>query len=159
MMTNVPDTNVDLQNRRFELFKFYEEASQRAKSDAWTQTTWVLTLSGAILAYSINLYVEHSTVPSFRVIEWACATSGVVLTAYVMYVLHQLAQHIRSYWTAANRLAAPDPFLQNYISPEDAKIALQNSYRADYPPFILRLNIPPLLFAFGHIAWAIYVAQ
>ena len=149
----------DLSAKRFELFKFYEEASQRTKSDAWTQTTWVLTLSGAILGFSINLYVDHRDVPGFAVITWACAMSGVLLSAYIMYVLHQLAKHIRTYWTAANRLAAPDPFLRSYISPKDAKAALTDTYRADYPAFIRRLNIPPLLFAVGHVAWAMYVGQ
>jgi hypothetical protein len=158
-MNNASNESAELQNRRFELFKFYEEASQRAKSDAWTQTTWVLTLSGAILAFSINLDVEHRTVPSFYVITWACAMSGVVLSAYIMYILHQLASHIQTYWTAANRLAAPDPFLRAYISPDDASKAQMDCYKAKYPPFIERLYIPPVLFAAGHIAWAIYVGQ
>jgi hypothetical protein len=146
-------------NRRFELFKFYEEAAQRAKTDAWTQTSWVLTLSGAALGFSINLYVkDRACVPQFAVITWACATAGVILSAYVLYVLHQLAKHIRTYWTASNRLAAPDQFLKTYISPKDAIAALTDDYKgAPYPPFIVRLFLPPIAFAVGHVAWAWYV--
>lgn len=144
-------------DKRFELFKFYEEASQRTKSDAWTQTSWVLTLSGAILGFSMNLFIEHRSVPGFLVIEWACAAAGVVLSAYIAYVLHQLAKHIRTYWTAANRLAAPDRFLRDYIDPKDVEAALQPRYRAPYPKFIIRLLIPPVLFMLGHVGWAFYV--
>lgn len=152
-----PNVNCNESDKRFELFKFYEDASQRTKSNAWTQATWVLTLSGAILAFSINLYIEHCDVAGFKVIEWACALSGVVLSAYVIYVLYQLGKHIRKYWTSSNRLAAPDEFLKDYISDEDAKAAKHKGYKAKYPPFIIRLFIPPAIFAVGHIAWVIYV--
>jgi hypothetical protein len=148
-----------LSDRRFELFKFYENASQRTKSDAWTQTTWVLTISGAVLGFSMKLYVEHRDVPGFFVIAWLCAIAGVVLSAYVTYVLHQLAIYLRTYLTAANRLAAPDPFLKEYISAKDADAALHPKYEADYPQFIVRLLIPPLFFAVGHIAWVAYVMR
>ena len=123
-MSSAGEADSALHDKRFELFKFYEEASQRTKADAWTQTTWVLTLSGAILAFSVEVYLEHPGSPGFAAITWSCAVAGLVLTAYIMFVQHQLATHIRTYWTAANRLAASDPFLRDYISSKAAAMAL-----------------------------------
>lgn len=141
----------------FELFKFCEEAATRAKTDAWTQTAWVLTLVGAMLAFSMNLYVEHRDVPGHLIISWACAAAAVLLVGYVTYVLHQLGEHISRYWTTSNRLAAAHPVLRGYISDKDATEALQQDYVAPYPPFIKRLHIPTALFALGHVVWALYV--
>ena len=53
---DVPPTD----NRRLELFKFYEKAAQRTRTDAWTQLTWGLTLSGALLGFSVDLLCERS---------------------------------------------------------------------------------------------------
>src|SRR5262245_46549230 len=116
----VSEPSAEADKQRFELFKFYEEAANRAKTDAWTQTTWVLALVGAILAFSMKLYVEHRDVPGHLIITWACAAAGVLLVCYVAYVLHQLAKHIRHYWTTSNRLAAAHPMLRTYIPAEDA---------------------------------------
>jgi hypothetical protein len=144
-------------DRSFEFFKFYEEAANRAKTDAWTQTTWVLTLVGAILAYSMNLYIEHRDVPGYLIITWACAAAGVLLAGYVAYVLHQLGKHICHYWTTSNRLAAAHPILRDFIPAKDAEQAGQKDYVAPYPLFIKRLRIPIALFALGHLVWALYV--
>jgi hypothetical protein len=141
----------------FELFKFYEEAASRAKTDAWTQTSWVLTLVGGILAFSINLYVEHQDIHGYVLITWACAAAALLLTGYLAYVLHELGTHIRNYWTQSNQLASIHPFLRQYVMTDDSKV-LEPGKKAAFPPFIWRLGIPPALFAFGHLAWAIYVS-
>jgi hypothetical protein len=145
-------------DRRFQMFKFYEDAAQRTKSDAWTQTTWVLTLSGAILGFSMKVYVEHRELPGFPAIAFGCAAAGLVLTAYAFHVLRELAKHIRNYWTSANVLAASHPLLRGYIPEEEAERAarLGSAYKAGHPKFITRLMIPVLLFAAGHVGWAIY---
>jgi hypothetical protein len=156
-MSSVPQADAMLHVKRFELFKFYEEALQRTKSDAWTQTTWVLTLSGAILAFSIQLYVEHFEGTSFELISWSCAVAGVVLTGYVMLVLHQLATYSKRYLTAAIRLAAHYEILEEYITVEEAQSAKAKDYQAGYPGYILLLHIPPAFFAAGHIFWLCHV--
>ena len=105
---------VDL-DRRFQMFKFYEDAAKRIKADAWTQTTWILTLGGAVLGFSMNMYVTHRDFPAFSVIAGACAASGIVLAAYAAYVLRELAEHVQHYWTSVNGLAASHPMLKGYI--------------------------------------------
>lgn len=147
-------------DRRFQMFKFYEDAVQRTKADAWTQTTWILTLSGAVLGFSMNLYVTHRDISGFPVIAGACAASGLVLTAYAAHVLRELAKHIQGYWTSANGLAASHPMLKGYIPVKDADSVarLGSDYRAGYPKFIARLLLPVLFFAAGHVAWGLYAS-
>lgn len=139
-------------------FKFYEEAAERAKGHAWAQSTWVLTLNGAILGFSLNLFVQSTPVRGFMLIAWFAALAGVVLSAYIVFVLIELCRHIRRYWTAANRLAAQSVPLSAYIGHEEATKARRETYEADFPNFILRLMWPPGLFAAAHLSWAIYVS-
>ncbi len=113
-----------------------------------------------ILAFSMKIFIDHCKVPALPIIAWACALAGLLLSAYIVYVLHQLAKHIRTYWTAANRLAAPDEFLSSYIGPDEADAARsKEGYRASYPPFVCRLFVPPIMLGMGHLAWATYAAQ
>ena len=140
------------------MFKFYEDAAQCTKRDAWTQTTWILTLSGAILGFSMNLYVSHGSAPGFKAIAWGSAAAGLVLTVYATHVLSELAKHIRNYWSSANLLAVSHPLLRGYIPAKEAERAAQlgSEYRAEHPKFITRLRLPVLLFAAGHVIWALY---
>jgi hypothetical protein len=43
----------------FDLFKFYEEAVEKTKTHIWSQTGWILSLSTAVPAFSVNLYLQH----------------------------------------------------------------------------------------------------
>jgi len=58
-----PDTDQSkdaLQAREsFDLFKFYEEAVEKTKTHIWSQTGWILSLSTAVPAFSVNLYLQH----------------------------------------------------------------------------------------------------
>lgn len=141
----------------FEIFKFFEEAAERTKSHAWTQSAWILTLNGAILGFSLNLFVEHATVRGFLFVEWISALAGLLLCTYLVFVLYELGKHIRNYWTASNRLAARNPILSDYIGTKDSIDAQQECYRAKFPRFIERLMVPPCLFAIAHLVWGIYV--
>ena len=78
---------VSVQEKVPEFFKFYEEAAERTKSHAWTQSLWLLTLNGAILAFSLNLYLAHASVRGFLFIEWLSTLAGLVLCAYVWFGL------------------------------------------------------------------------
>jgi hypothetical protein len=35
-------------------FRFYEEAAEKSKSHAWSQTTWILALNAGIMAFSLK---------------------------------------------------------------------------------------------------------
>lgn len=48
--------------QRLETFKFYEEAAEKAKAHAWSQTTWLLSFNAALLALSVTLYLDHRDV-------------------------------------------------------------------------------------------------
>jgi hypothetical protein len=141
----------------FEFFKFYEEAAERTKSHAWTQSAWILTLNGAILGFSLKLYVEHISARGFLFIEWISTLAGLLLCAYLIFVLYELGGHIQHYWTAANKLAAKSTILSDYIGPKEATAAQHEAYRAKFPKFIARLMVPPSLFAIAHLTWGIYV--
>jgi hypothetical protein len=153
--TESANESADL-SRRFEMFKFYEGAAQRTKADAWTQTTWVLALSGAILGFSMKAQLEYSQATVLPAIVIGCAAAGLVMTLYATHVLLELAKHIRNYWTSANVLAASHTLLRSCIpAAEVARVEQQGPcYKAGQPKFIYRLLIPVLLFAIGHVAWA-----
>ena len=67
------------QSQKLETFKFYEEASEKTKAHAWTQTAWILTLNAGVIAFSLNLYLEHANDPAFLAIEIMSAGVGIVL--------------------------------------------------------------------------------
>lgn len=152
-----PASNDLAADKRFELFKFYEDAAERAKSHAWTQSTWILALNGAILGFSLNLYVKDGNVHGFLFIECISTLAGLILCGYVVFVLYELGKHIRNYWTAANKHAVQDTSLTDYIGVKEAAAARHECYRADFPRFIVRLMVPPVLFALAHLTWMIYV--
>ena len=145
-----------LSDARVDLFKFYEEASRQTKVDAWTQTTWILALSGAILGFSIDLYIKHRGLSSLPAIAWGCATAGIAFSIYNIYMLSELGKHIRSYWTIANRLVASDPVLLTCFPDYRPKHIPNAEYELEFPPFIKRLMLLPILFGIGHIVWALY---
>lgn len=75
-------------DQALEAFKFYEEAAERTKGHAWSQTTWILTLNAGILAFSLNLYAEYSTkIPfiAFLVIEWISCIAGLTLCGMLFF--------------------------------------------------------------------------
>ena len=80
------------------LFKFYEEAAEKAKAHAWSQTTWILTLNAAILGFSVNFYASNSDKPAFFAIELLSSGVGVVLCGFLVYLLNELGGHISHYW-------------------------------------------------------------
>ena len=53
-------------DKALDVFKFYEEAAEKTKGHAWSQTTWILTLNAGILAFSLNLFAAYSTKISLR---------------------------------------------------------------------------------------------
>jgi hypothetical protein len=66
-------------DQKFAAFKFYEEAAEKTKAHAWSQTTWILALNAGILAFSLQLYVEHASAFAFIPIEIICALVGIAL--------------------------------------------------------------------------------
>jgi hypothetical protein len=136
-----------------DLFKFYEEAAEKAKALAWSQTTWILTLNAGIMAVSLDFYAKNGTHPRLILIEGISAGVGVVLCLFLVYLLHELGGHIRHYWTTSNRIAASNEHLVAFISPSDAEAARVARYRAPFPAFCRRLQWLAGLFVVAHVGW------
>ena len=145
-------------NQMLDTFKFYEEAAEKTKAHAWTQTAWILTLNTGLIAFSMNLYLEYANDPSFLIIELISTGVGIVLCVFLFYVLGELGRHIRNYWTFSNKIAADLPFLVSFIGEDNARKAKEVDYKADFPQFCKRLQYLALLFMLAHIAWALFVA-
>lgn len=144
--------------QKIEMFKFYEEAAEKAKAHAWSQTTWILTLNAGILAFSLTFFAEHRDVPAFLIVELLAAAVGLVLSGFLIYLLYEFGSHIRNYWTRSNKIAAGYFALQQLVSEENARKAEGPHYRVQYPKFCLRLQILAGFFAIAHIGWAAVVA-
>jgi hypothetical protein len=143
--------------RMLETFRFYEEASEKAKAHAWTQTAWILTLNAGVIAFSLNVYLQHSKDTNFRVIEIFSALVGIVLCGYLGYILDELGKHIRTYWTFSNKIAADLPPLVSFIGEVEVLKAKEPGDRAGFPKFCRRLQILAGLFGLAHILWLLFV--
>jgi hypothetical protein len=153
--TDAHETQVRLTpEKAFEAFKFYEEAAEKTKSHAWSQTTWILTLNAGILAFSLDLYAEHREVPGFLVIEWISFVAGAGLSLFLIYVISELGRHISTYWTQSNRLAGNYPILVPFVGEDEAAAARSPLYHAPFPKFCRRLQIPAIAFVIAHLTWA-----
>ena len=106
-----PDKTVDdlTLEHTLEAFKFYETRADNTKAHAWAQTTWILTLNAGLLAFSLDLYANHSSLRGFAAIEWLVALAGVVLCGFLIYTLRELGRHIAHYWTSAKRARGDAP--------------------------------------------------
>jgi hypothetical protein len=135
-----------------DLFKFYEEAAEKAKGHAWTQSSWVLSLNAGIFVLIANLKDSSFF---FHLIS---AFAGVVLAAYLIYVLGELGNHIRTYWTSSNKIAAKSAGLMDFIGEKDKFEAKLPGYRAEFPRFCRRLQFLAFLFVFAHLGWVVVVA-
>ena len=144
-------------NQMLDTFKFYEEASEKTKAHAWTQTAWILTLNTGLIAFSLDLYLEYAENSAFLLIEFVTASVGVVLCVFLFYILGELGKHIRNYWTFSNQLAVDLPFLVSFIGEENARRAKDANYRAEFPQFCKRLQYLAVLFMLAHIGWALFV--
>jgi hypothetical protein len=152
-----PDPNADdlTLEQTLEAFRFYEARADSTKAHAWAQTTWILTLNAGLLAFSLDLYANHSSLRGFAAIEWLVALAGVVLCSFLIYTLHELGSHIAHYWTNANALAAAHPALVPFIGGDRAaEEARTPGYRAPFPRFCLRLQLVAATFLVGQIASA-----
>jgi hypothetical protein len=138
-------------------FKFYEEAADKNKAQAWSLTTWVLTLNGGVLAFAITFYVEHPANPIFPWIEVLSALVGLALCYFLIDMIQQLGKHVQHYWTSSNRIAAATPALTSFIDPRDVERAREETYRAPFPRFCRRLQVLAILFLLAHSGWAILV--
>ena len=160
--TQVPDSSIPDEPltaaQRLEIFKFYEEAAEKAKAHAWSQTTWILTLNAGILAFSVTFFAEHRDTPAFLFIELLSAGVGVVLSGFLIYLLYELGKHIRNYWTQSNTIAATYAPLRQFVGEKTAKAAEAPEYSAEFPPFCIRLQILAGLFIVAHVGWASVVA-
>ena len=149
-------------DKALDVFKFYEEAAEKTKGHAWSQTTWILTLNAGILAFSLNLFAAYSTkIPSgaFLVIEWISCIAGLTLCGLLFFVIRELGVHIANYWETANKLAARYAPLSELIGEETAakaRIPIP-TYREKFPKFCTRLMWPVALFMAAHVVWAIVV--
>lgn len=139
-------------------FRFYQEAAERTKGQAWNQTTWLLTLNAAILAFSINVYLDHQTAKGFLLLEAFAGVAGMVLCGYTLFVLDELGKHIQNDWTNATRVAVDVPGLLPYMGLASSVGLRDPAYLASFPRFIERLRIPVVFFAVGHLAWFVAVA-
>jgi hypothetical protein len=142
---------------KLELFKFYEEAAEKAKAHAWAQTTWILAINAGIIGFSVTFFADKCGEPGFFVIECLAAGVGVVLCAFLLDVVTELGGHISHYWTSSNTIAASYPPLTQFISADDAKHAASLGYRAGFPRFCRRLQVLACLFLLAHVAWLTFV--
>src|ERR1700752_3614791 len=92
-----------------DLYKFYEDAAQKTKTHAWTQSAWMLGLNGAILAFSLKVFVERASTPGLLELALGMPIAGLVLSGYLVYVLHELGKHISGYWSCADRVKLQFP--------------------------------------------------
>ena len=145
-----PDATVDdlTLEQTLEAFKFYETRADSTKAHAWAQTTWILTLNAGLLAFSLDLYANHSSLHGFAAIEWLVSLAGVVLCGFLIYTLHELGSHIVRYWTHANALAAAHPALVHFIGGDSTADEVQ------FPLFCRRLQLVAAIFLVGQIASA-----
>lgn len=139
-----------------QMYQFHEASAQQYKSDAWTQTTWILTLSGAVLGFSIDKYVSQRSSPDAIVITLACAVAGLALAVYAMWVLNDMAHHVQRHWAMATRLVASTPGLMKYIDPAGSQPAM--TAMVEKPKAITRLLWIVMTFSLGHVMWAVYAS-
>ncbi len=144
---------------KLEIFKFYQEAAEKTKVHAWSQTTWILTLNAGIMVFSLSFFAEYRTAPAFLFIEVLSAGVGVVLSGFLIYLLYELGKHIRNYWTQSNRIAAGYAPLRRFVGEDNAKAAERPNYCAKYPAFCIRLQMLAALFVVAHVGWAIVLAS
>jgi hypothetical protein len=138
---------------KLELFKFYEDAAERTKDRAWTQTSWMLTLNSGVLGFSLTSYLQNEEDAFFLVIELLSAAVGVVLSLFLYYMLQELGSHIRSHWTKSNKIAADYSLLGSFMSKEEAIKAKSPEYSAGFPRFCRRLQQLAILFMLAHLGW------
>src|SRR6266704_447270 len=84
------------------LFKLYEEAAEKTKAQAWSQTTWLLTLNAGIIAFSLDFYANHADTRGALLIECIAAVVGIVLCLFLIYLLHELGRHLSHYSTTSD---------------------------------------------------------
>ncbi|OOP57225.1 MAG: hypothetical protein AYP45_04670 [Candidatus Brocadia carolinensis] len=155
---NTPQQNIGLRpDQILTLFKFYEEAAEKTKSHAWSQTTWILTLNTGIFAFSLNFYAEHAAVRAYLLIELFSAGVGVVLCGFLVYLLQELGSHISRYWTSSNQIAANYGPLVRFIDKSDAVAARKSDYCAPFPKFCRRLKFLAILFLIAHVGWSLFM--
>jgi hypothetical protein len=140
-------------------FKYYEDAAEKAKTHAWSQTTWILALNAGIMAFSVDFYANHGGLPGFRLIECMSAGVGIALCLFLVYLLEELGGHISHYWSVSNTLAASTSSLTPFISATEAMEARQPGYKAAFPAFCRRLQALAGLFLVGHAAWLAIVLR
>jgi hypothetical protein len=138
-------------------FKFYEDAADKNKAQAWSLTTWILTLNAAVLGFSITFFIEHRADEALVMIETLSALVGVALSYFLIDMIQQLGSHVQHHWTTSNRIAAVTPTLTSFIDPRDVESARRDSYRAPFPSFCRRLQVLAVLFLIAHCGWAIVV--
>lgn len=138
------------------MYQFHELSAQKYKSDAWTQTTWILTLSGAVLGFSIDKYVSQRNSPDAIIITLACAVAGLALAVYAMWVLNDMAHHVQRHWAMATRLVASTQGLMKYIDPAGSQPAM--TAMVEKPKAITRLLWIVMAFSLGHVMWVVYAS-
>ena len=152
-----PTTQLLTQDQTLNLFKFYEEAAEKTKAHAWSQTTWILTLNAAILGFSVNFYANNSDKTAFFTIELLSSGVGVVLCIFLLYMLNELGGHISHYWASSNRVAAGYAPLIPFIGESNATAARAHDYSVAFPAFCRRLQELAILFLVAHLGWVIFV--
>ncbi len=135
------------------LFKLYEEAAEKTKAQAWSQTTWLLTLNAGIIAFSLDFYANHADTRGALLIECIAAVVGIVLCLFLIYLLHELGRHLSHYWTTSNQIALAYHPLTAFISKEDSEAARAPGCRTPFPKFCRRLQYLTLLFLGAHVGW------
>lgn len=131
----------DLDERSFELWKFYEERSDNLKSESWTLGTWILTVQAAILTLCV-------TQGKMRLCEhWPLICFDEPRVAAAIFLLTDYSHHIRENWDRAKLLVPPVPVDENLLK----KIAKWiGSKRALYTAFVMTVC---LLVANIAISW------
>jgi hypothetical protein len=162
----------------FELFTLYEEAARATKTTAWTQTTWILTLSAGVLGFSVDQQVEgnaqSASADPLALVVLACALAT-ILALFLFWALNDLGHHIANYWSIADGIKKSLPSLDALVAlPEKRstpsvadrlrgalggmdKSTKQRRDPRTLPHFVVRLHVLNVLFLATHIGWLIYV--
>lgn len=140
-------------DQTLELFKFYEGSAATAKAQAWLQTTWILALNAGILAFSVDFYAKHGMDRGLSVIESLATGVGLLLCVFLIYLLHELGNHIRRYWNRSNVLIASSSRLTQFLANSNANGVDCPRCRPPFPKFCRRLQYLAAIFIVAHIGW------
>ena len=105
----------NLDDRNFEIWKFFETRADNLKGSLWTTVTWLVTLKSALLAFMLSdqrvmqfTNAGFGLAPSVPTLVFVLSALGLSLAFLTWALVEDIARHIRSNWLRASA-AEMDP--------------------------------------------------